>query len=386
MRFIHSSDLQIGKTFGRFEPEAAALLRDARHAVVRTLGELAVGHGATAVLLAGDIYDKQQMSQVSLAKPIEAMWAFPGITWHLMPGNHDHVRESGLWERLARMQLPETIRLHTRPGPVSIAKEDDTPAYLLPAPVRHVGCIDDLSSYMDGAATPDGSIRVGMAHGSIQGFGSDGDATNLIAPMRAEHAGLRYLAMGDWHRQTKINERVWYAGTPEPDCFKRPPDAAGTLCNGGAALLVDVSGPRAVPVVTPIETGRYRWHAIEKTLLDDSQVALLEAELRAVEPDLSRVVIQLRIEGTLSLSGRATLEKRVFQQVRAAMCAMQVGDGLLLEPTEEDLNAIDRAGFVRVAADRLKAAASSTNTQQAHLASLALRRLFVEQTRLAGEP
>jgi hypothetical protein len=39
MKFIHSSDLQIGKAFGYFDPEVAGSLQDARQAVVRTLGE-----------------------------------------------------------------------------------------------------------------------------------------------------------------------------------------------------------------------------------------------------------------------------------------------------------------------------------------------------------
>ena len=89
MRLIHSSDLQIGMVFNYFEPEIAALLQDARQAAVRTLGELAVEHRASAVLLAGDIYDKQLLSPQTLAKPLEAMRQFPKVAWHLMPGNHD---------------------------------------------------------------------------------------------------------------------------------------------------------------------------------------------------------------------------------------------------------------------------------------------------------
>jgi DNA repair exonuclease SbcCD nuclease subunit len=84
MKFIHSSDLQIGKAFGYFEPEIANVLQDARQAVVRTLGEAAVKSGATAVLISGDIYEKQQMSQQTLARAIENMRAFTNVQWHLM--------------------------------------------------------------------------------------------------------------------------------------------------------------------------------------------------------------------------------------------------------------------------------------------------------------
>ena len=67
-----------------------------------------------------------------------------------------------------------------------------------------------------------GGMRTTRSPGSIQGFGSDGEASNYIEPTRPDTAGLAYLAMGDWHRQVQINDRVWYSGTPEPDLFKRP--------------------------------------------------------------------------------------------------------------------------------------------------------------------
>jgi DNA repair exonuclease SbcCD nuclease subunit len=54
MKFIHTSDLQIGKAFGYFEPDTASILQDARQAVVRTLGEVALKSDASAVLIAGN--------------------------------------------------------------------------------------------------------------------------------------------------------------------------------------------------------------------------------------------------------------------------------------------------------------------------------------------
>ena len=377
MRLIHSSDLQIGKVFIYFEPEVAALLQDARQAAVRSLGDLAMKHGASTVLLAGDIYDKQQLSLQTLAKPIEGMRQFSKVNWHLMPGNHDHMRENGLWDRLLRTNLPENVHLHTSPGAVKIMDDDGRPVFLLPAPLPHIANVDDLTAYMDKEVTPDGAIRIGMAHGSIQGFGSDGEASNYIEATRAVSARLAYLAMGDWHRQLQINDRLWYSGTPEPDMFKRPAGSSGTLCNGGTALFVDIAGANATPIVIPIEVGRYRWHQVMKTLTEDSQIDLLEADLRALDSDLSRVVLDLQVAGTLSLSGRKRFEERIVQGIGAAVCAIRWQDaGLVLEPTEADMDDIDRAGFVRVAADRLKVMADDhSEPERARLASLALRRL-----------
>jgi DNA repair exonuclease SbcCD nuclease subunit len=383
VRLIHSSDLQIGEVFNYLDPEVATLLQDARQATVRTLGEHAVKHGASAVLLAGDIYDKQQLKTQTLVKTIEGMRQFPRITWHLIPGNHDHVRENGLWDHLLRTNLPENVKLHLSPGAVKIADDDGTPVFLLPAPLAHISTVDDLTSYMDKEGTPVGAIRIGMAHGSIQGFSSEGEASNYINPTRPDTAGLAYLAMGDWHRQMRINDRLWYPGTPEPDQFKCPTGSNGTLCNGGAALLVNITSARALPAITSIEVGKYRWHQVVKTLTDDSQIETLETDLRALESDLSRVVLDLKISGTLSLAGRKRFEERILQGVGAAYCGARVQDErLVLEPTEADLDDIDRSGFVRVAADRLKAiAVDPSDPERSHIAALALRRLYIEHLR-----
>jgi len=383
MRLLHSSDLQIGMVFRYFEPEVATVLQDARQAAVRSLGERAREYRATAVLLAGDVYDKQQLSSQTLAKPIEAMRQFPRLSWHLMPGNHDHMRENGLWDRLLRMGLPENIHLHTNPGKITVADEDGVSVFLLPAPLRYMASADDLTSYMDAEPTPEGAIRIGMAHGSIQGFGSEGEAKNYVSPDRAESAGLAYLALGDWHRQIRVNDRTWYSGTPEPDQFRLPPDGSGTLCNGGGALLVDLAGARATPVVTPVEIGKYKWHQVSETLIDESRIDSLEEKLRGLDRDLATVVLDLQIQGTLSLAGRKHFEERITESVGAAFRGMRLDDsGIILEPTEADMDEMDRAGFVRVAADRLKAMKEDApNSEQARLASLALRRLYLEHLR-----
>jgi DNA repair exonuclease SbcCD nuclease subunit len=387
MRFIHSSDLQIGKAFAFLQPEVSVLLQNGRHEAVKRLGEIAIEHETFTVLLAGDIFDKQQLSNVTVAKAVEIMRHFSGVTWHLIPGNHDHLRENGLWDRLARMQLPANVRVYTTPGAVKIA-DTGAPVYLLPAPLRHISSAGDLTSYMDNEATPDGAIRIGMAHGSVRGFGSENDASNYISPARVDSAGLAYMALGDWHRQVKISDRMWYSGTPEPDSFKLPPNSSMTLCNGGSALLVEVAGPRATPVVRTIKTGRYHWHRVGKILTDDAQVELLEGELRALHPDLGKIVLHLEVSGTLSLAGRKLFEERIAEGVRAATCGMRLDDtGLVLEPTETDMDDIDRLGFIRVAADRLKVMVNDPSDRpRAQIASLALKRLYLENIRQAEPP
>jgi hypothetical protein len=138
-----------------------------------------------------------------------------------------------------------------------------------------------------------------------------------------------------------------------------------------------------LPIVQPVATGKYAWHVVEKTLTEPAQVNLLERELRALDNDLGRVVLDLRVRGVLSLAGRKAFEDRILQSVGAALRGLRFDEGgLVLEPSDADLDEIDHGGFVRVAADRLKAmAGDATNPKQAQLAALALRRLYVEHLR-----
>jgi hypothetical protein len=116
---------------------------------------------------------------------------------------------------------------------------------------------------------------------------------------------------------------------------------------------------------------------VEKTLVDDSQIELLDAELRALDTSPDKVVLDLRVHCTVSPAGRQSFEERIAQNVRAAFCGMRLNDsGLMLEPTEADMDDIDKSGFVRVTADRFKAMVEDrADLVRASIAALAVKRL-----------
>jgi hypothetical protein len=50
MKFVHTVDWQLGKPFGRFEPEVCAALADARYDAVDAIGAAAANNGANMCL------------------------------------------------------------------------------------------------------------------------------------------------------------------------------------------------------------------------------------------------------------------------------------------------------------------------------------------------
>lgn len=373
MRFIHTSDWQIGKTF-RFADDASQVLRDERLDVITRLGELARSNGASNVLVAGDVYDVETPSERTLRQPIERMRAFEAVQWHLIPGNHDAHTPRGPWERLRRIGeregFPPNIHLHLAPEPVALA---DSAAFLLPSVLTRRHVTEDPTAWMDEAPTPEGVMRIGLAHGTVASFGSDAGSTpNRIAPERPALAGLAYLALGDWHGAVPVSERCGYSGTPEADDF----DVGGN--GGGTAHVVEIEGPGAPPTVSTYRTGRFVWHKLDISVHSAADVDVLEARLRALAPDLGIALVWLRVSGALSLDTREAFERRIRHGVGNALRVLRLDNSALLpEPTAADLAVIDHAGFVRTAADRLAARAGDATDPQRDLAAAALQRLYV---------
>jgi hypothetical protein len=207
---------------------------------------------------------------------------------------------------------------------------------LLPAPLTQRHTHSDLSAWFDTAETPAGLLRVGLAHGSVQGLlAEDIDSANPIAPDRAARARLDYLALGDWHGCKQVDERTWYSGTPEPDRHKD---------NGaGQALVVDIAAPGALPQVTRHATGRHRWRSIEARLAVPSDLDGLLAQLDALSAD---EVVALDVAGALDLAAHARLRDGLARA--EARCRHLGADlsALRLSPTDDDIAALQADGYL----------------------------------------
>jgi DNA repair exonuclease SbcCD nuclease subunit len=375
VRLIHTADWQIGKVFRFVDQATMGVLQEARLEAISAIGRLAMKHAAPVVVVAGDVYDVATAEDRTLAQPIARMRPFGGVEWHLIPGNHDPHQPGGPWDRLLRRGLPANVRVHLEPVPAALA---DGAAQLLPAPLCRRRALGDPTAWMDQAPASEGTLRIGLAHGSISAFGSDAQAQpNLIDPTRPERAGLAYLALGDWHGTKRIGPRCWYSGTPEVDDFG--------VDGGGHALLVDIAAAGAAPAVTPLRTGRFDWRREKMRVDGEDEIEVVSARVRALHEDPSCLLLDLHLEGTLSLAGRELLA-RALDDLAAALRFLRVEDhDLYLKPSSEDLEAIAHGGFVRVAAETLRAMSDDPDEPAREIAARALLRLYAEHRKLSAK-
>ncbi len=371
LTLLHTADWQIGKQFATIEGDAGAVLRSQRLETIKALAALADERRVDAVLVAGDVFEDNAVSDETLRRTMNALAGFQG-PWVLLPGNHDAALAQSAWSRLRRLDIvPDNVMLATEPGPLELC---DGRLCVLPAPLQRRHEVRDLSDYFDAVETGAGVFRVGLAHGAVRNRLPElSEAMNPISDTRADSSRLDYLALGDWHGTLEIAVRTWYAGAPEPDRFRSN--------DPGNVLVVELSEPGASPRVEKIRVGRFRWEQVEFALPDAARIGVLDDRIGAL-PDIANTLLRLSLSGALDLGARGQLDE-VIARWRARLHHLAVDDtGLVARPSVEDIAAIGASGFVRDAIDTLtRIQDDPAHPDHAH-AARALQVLYLEQLAL----
>ena len=365
-RFIHSSDLHLGKRFSNLPEDIRGRLVEARHSAIEALAAAARNHGADHIFIAGDLFDTETPSERVWRQALTAMSATQGLRWWIIPGNHDSLAAEALWKRFCD-EAAESVHIIDEPQPVEVMPG----VTLLPSPVPSRFPGRDLTEWMPDCATPEGNLRMGLAHGGVVTFGSEDDRRETIPIDRAGSAGLDYLALGDWHGFTNVADRTFYSGCPERDRFKHQ--------GRGICLAVTIAGPGAVPRVDAVETGQFDWSEMELHLTPE-QDAVQAFASALPDSDIRRrdILLQMSVSGWTRLPQRMALGTAI-EHVMPEFAYFDVRESeLMTECVAEDLDEIAASGALRVAAETLyeDARKDSVSDPDRRIASAALSRLY----------
>jgi exonuclease SbcD len=232
MRFLHTSDWHLGRSFHRVS------LLDAQAAFLDQLVATVRERDVDAVLVAGDVYDRAvpPLAAVELFDRALHRLAAAGVPTVMISGNHDSARRLGVGAGLIERA---GIHLRTDPAacgtPVLLSDAHGDVAcyglpYLEPALVRDEFKTDKarheavLAAAMqrvraDLATREEGTRSVVLAHAFVAG-GEESDSERDITvggvcavPSGVFH-GVDYVALGHLHGCQTITERVRYSGSP----------------------------------------------------------------------------------------------------------------------------------------------------------------------------
>jgi len=364
--FLHTADLQIGKVFGTADQDAATLLRRQRLKTVQRIAQLATDRQVDAVLVAGDVFETDAVSNETVYGLLQSMEPYKG-PWVIIPGNHDPAIAESVWTRLEVLGRPENLKIARRPETFTLANGRMT---VLTAPLQRRHESEDLTAVWDALPTPEGAVRVGLAHGSVTNHAPAGaEATNPIAGDRERLARLDYLALGDWHGTLQVGDRTWYSGTPEPDRFKAN--------DSGNVLLVETAGPGEQPKVEKLRVAHYTWEHLQYSFNCADDLVGLEVKLRDLGEPFDQRVVALTLTGAVDLDTKGKLARFILPWRARFLWLREDFEGLIARPTKADLDRVDdKGGFVRTALNRLCTIQTDQNDPNQPYASGALELLY----------
>ncbi|MFI1093517.1 exonuclease SbcCD subunit D [Streptomyces sp. NPDC020917] len=268
MRFLHTSDWHLGRSFHRVS------LLDAQRAFLDHLVATVRSADVDAVLVAGDVYDRAvpPLAAVELFDDALHRLADLGVPTVMISGNHDSARRLGVGAGLIGRA---GIHLRTDPAtchrPVVLSHEHGDVAlyglpYLEPVLVReefaaeradHVAVLGAAMDRVraDLAARPAGTRSVVLAHAFVTGGAAcdserDITAGGVAAVPPELFDGVDYVALGHLHGCQTVAERIRYSGSPLAYSFSEEHHRKSmwlvTLDGGGAvaAERVDTPVPR----------------------------------------------------------------------------------------------------------------------------------------------
>jgi DNA repair exonuclease SbcCD nuclease subunit len=372
MRFLHTADWQLGMTrhflAGDAQPRYSAARRDA----VAGLGALAAEVGAEFVVVAGDVFEHNQLAPQVIGQSLEAMRAI-GIPVFLLPGNHDPLDASSVFtSALFTAERPDNVVVLDRAGIHQIRPGLE----IVAAPWRSKAPTSDLvAEVLDGLdAGP--VTRVLVAHGGVDMLDPDRDKASLIRLAGLEAAmgrgAIHYAALGDKHSLTQVGQsgRVWYSGSPEVTNFD------DVESNPGHVLVVDIDETNAVSVA-PRHVGHWRFVTLHRQVDTNRDIADLDMNLDQMS-DKDRTVVRLALTGSLTVTDRAALDGCLDRYARlfADLRTWDSHTDLAVIPADGEFTDLGIGGFAAAAVEELVATARGEDTDSATNAQAALALLL----------
>ena len=356
MKFLHTADWQLGMTRHFLDSEAQSRYSAARRDAVAALGALARQTGAEFVVVAGDVFDANQLAPKVVSQSLEAMRAI-GVPVYLLPGNHDPLDAASVYSSpLFTRERPDNVVVLDRAGVWDVRPG----VQIVAAPWRSKKPTADLTAGPLAELEANGTARILVAHGAVDTLDPDRDNPAHIAAAGLEAAlarsAVHYVALGDKHSRTAVGDsgRVWYSGSPEVTNYDhREADSGHVL-----VVEVDLDDPAHPVAVESRTVGTWRFLTLHHEVNNRRDIADLDLNLDQLTAK-DRTVVQLGLVGTLTVTDRAELDACLDRHARlfAHLGTWDRHTDIAVMPADDEFEDLGIGGFAAEAVAELMHAA-----------------------------
>jgi DNA repair exonuclease SbcCD nuclease subunit len=345
-KFLHTSDWQLGMRRHFLDEESLPRFMQARIDAIDAIGRLAAEQECSFVVACGDVFDSNHLARRTVVRALEALAGVP-CPVYLLPGNHDPLDAGSIYTSKAfSRSRPGNVHVLTSTAPVHAGGGVEIVGvpWMTRSPL-----VDLVARACDGLGPAKDVFRICVAHGIVDELSPDRENPALLGRAGMEAAlrdgRVHYLALGDRHSATRIADRIWYSGSPEPTDYDE--------VDSGKVLVVELAGDECR--VEPHVIGR--WRFMQQTMEFSSQEDIDAARRRLEEiPDKDTTILKLTLKGSLGLGAKARLDSMLEEtgDLLAALEIWQRHKDLVVLPDNLDMDELGLAGFARAAVEELR--------------------------------
>ena len=373
IRFLHTSDWQLGMTRHFLSEGAQERYSQARFDAIRTMGRVAKDQNCQFMLVCGDAFESNLVDRKTVARAMEALKEV-SVPVFILPGNHDPLNAASVYRSSTFIERkPAQVRVIESATPILIADGVE----LVGAPWMSKRPAANPIEEAINALVPSNKVRrICMGHGAVDTLAPDIQSMGIISIAALERAiaegKIHFMALGDRHSLTKVGEgdRIWYSGTPEATDFGES--------QSGYAHIVEIGDDSVT--TRSIQIGH--WRFIERQRVDlntADDVDTLQKSLEAIE-NKERTIIQLNLVGSLSLAAYGELQNQLIS-AKDVFGAFDVREGaLLVLPDDTDFANLGFCGFADGTVQRLRSKIADGGDE-----ATTAREALMLMLRLAGE-
>lgn len=211
LRLIQLSDIHLGASFKFLGEKSSDHKKMVLKAFLKAV-DYAIKNKVDIFLVAGDLFDIKNPSSYTVSFVLDQFKLLAEKSIHvvILPGNHDHDREQSIYTSY-EFDFSQNPFIHSlSQKPVQNLELNDLSCNI----VGYMQMPSDSDEYLNKIKkNQDFQYNIGLIHASIDMGRSS--VLRTIPLNKLKSFGFDYIAMGDWHNTLKVDENIWYSGSPE---------------------------------------------------------------------------------------------------------------------------------------------------------------------------
>jgi DNA repair exonuclease SbcCD nuclease subunit len=321
MRFIHTSDWQIGMPFLFLKEDSRKAMHNARLDAIKAIAKIAKDESAEIdfVVVCGDIVDSPRISETDLRLMFREIEGIKKPVY-LLAGNHEWNGTEYIFENehFGQMLPLNVTILHEGINVTCINGVE-----IVAAPLKGKHADQDVLKSVLGQLDSSNSIRIVAGHGSLDTFitvDSDDEKLNFAAIQESiEKKHVQYVALGDRHSATSVDSNgkllpfknvkdggvlpVYYSGSNEATDYDE--------LDSGKVLIVDIELNREVSV-EKVLVGK--WNLIEASTLQKPTVLRNREDIQILETYINAIENHRETAVKIYLDSELYLEDDIYRK------------------------------------------------------------------------